>query len=71
MYPVEHINLWYLVLAIVFTGIISYMFLYNRRSKDREKDISQHGHAIVSKEAGILEAQESMKQTRRWRHRHP
>lgn len=60
MNPYGHINLWYVLLAIVFLAILSYMFLYNKRSKSREHQI-EGGHAAASKEAGILEAQEAMR----------
>ena len=69
MYPVNHINFWYVLLAIVFVAILGYMFLYNRRSRNSERDIEQHDHHLASKEAGILEAQEAMKH--KPQHHHP
>ena len=67
--PYTHINLWYVLLAIIFTGFISYMFLYGKRSKDRQKSLEREGAIPGSKEAGILEAQESMKQDHRHHHK--
>lgn len=58
------------LLAIVFLGIISYMFLYNRRSRKAEKSIESHGHHLSSKEEGILEAQDAMRHEKREHHRH-
>ncbi len=63
MNPYGHIHLWYALLAIVFIGIISYMLFYGKRSKDRQNSI-EGNRTPASKEGGILEAQESMKQER-------
>ena len=62
--PYTHIHLWYVLLAIIFASIISYMFLYGKRSKDRQNRIGGN-RTPASKEAGIAEAQESLKQERR------
>ncbi len=71
MYPYPHIHAWYVLLAIIFAGIITYMFLYGKRSKDREKKLeSQSGTHFDSKEMGILEAQDAMRHDRREHHRH-
>ena len=69
MSPYAHIHLYYVLLTILFLCVISYMFLYNKRSKDRQKSIENHGTPIVGKEAGIAQAQESLKQERRRRDR--
>ncbi len=66
--PYTHINLWYVLLAIIFTCIISYMLFYGRRSKNRQNSI-EGNRTPASKEAGILEAQESIKQEHREHHR--
>ncbi len=63
-----HSPLYLALLALIFIGIISYMVLYNRRSKTREHQI-EGGHAAASKEAGILEAQEAMKHDKQQHHR--
>lgn len=71
MYPYPHIHLWYALLAVIFVAIISYMLFYGKRSKDHEKKLEQQGHThFDSKEMGILEAQDAMKQERREHHRH-
>jgi hypothetical protein len=57
------------ILVLVFLGILSYMFLYNKRSKERQRSLEAHGHPMASKEAGILEAQEAMKHDRQQHHR--
>lgn len=64
-----HSPLYLAILAVVFLCILGYMFLYNKRSKDRERDLVAHGHPMASKEAGILEAQEAMKHDKQQHHR--
>lgn len=60
MNPYGHINLWYVLLSIIFLAFIAYMFVYSKRSRDREHQI-EGGRDAASKEAGILEAQDAMR----------
>lgn len=69
MWPYPHIHAWYVLLAIVFSGIVTYMFVYGKRSSNKQKQI-EHGTPLASKEMGILEAQEAIKHERREHHRH-
>ena len=62
-----HKELIYTVLALVFICVLSYMFLYNTRSK-KAQDKIEGNRVPASKEAGILEAQESMKRERQQKH---
>ena len=62
-----HKELIYTVLALIFICVLSYMFLYNTRSK-KAQDKIEGNHTPASKEAGILEAQESMKRERQQKH---
>ncbi len=63
----NHKELIYLVLALVFICVLSYMFLYTTRSRKHEHNIEGNHHP-ASKEAGILEAQESMKREQQQKH---
>ncbi len=59
--PYTHIHLFYTLLAVVFACFLAFMFVYNARSKAKEKAL-QGGRPLASKEAGIAEAQRAMKQ---------
>ena len=59
----NHQHAFYVLLTIVFLAVLSFMFAYNKRSKDRQNSI-EGNRTPASKEAGILEAQNSMKQDR-------
>ena len=48
-------------MSLIFLGILTFMFVYNKRSKARQKSLENHGIPMASKEAGIMDAQESMK----------
>jgi hypothetical protein len=65
----HHIHLFYGFLTLVFVCVLSYMFLYGRRSKDKQTQI-EHGTPLASKEMGILEAQDAIRHDRREHHRH-
>ena len=65
MSPYTHIHTYYVLLAILFLCVISYMFFYNKRSRDRQKSLENHGTPTLGKEAGIAQAQESLKQEHR------
>ena len=62
-----HKELIYVVLALIFLCVMSYLFLYTTRSRNREHKI-EGNQRPASKEAGILEAQESMKRERQQKH---
>jgi hypothetical protein len=52
----ENIQLVYIVLAVVFVAVLTYMFVYNTRLKARERTIALKGRPPVSKEEGIAVA---------------
>lgn len=49
----------YVLLVIAFAGIITYMFVYNAKSKKRQQQVLGKGEP-ASHEAGILAAEESI-----------
>ncbi len=64
-YTLKHIL--YTGAVIVFLCVMAYMFIYTKRSREREKGI-EGNHPPASKEAGIMEAQESLKRERQQKH---
>jgi hypothetical protein len=60
-----NINTVYVVLAIVFALVLTYMFVYNTRLKTREKTITKMGRPPVSKEEGIAIATEEKERAHR------
>jgi hypothetical protein len=60
-----NINAVYVVLAIVFALVLTYMFVYNTRLKAREKTIAKMGRPPVSKEEGIAIATEEKERAHR------
>jgi hypothetical protein len=60
-----NINTVYVVLAIVFALVLTYMFVYNTRLKTREKTIAKMGRPPVSKEEGIAIATEEKERAHR------
>ena len=50
--------IYWLILALVFAGIVGYMVMYNRRQKILAKDLEREGHPAHSLEEEIVLAQE-------------
>ena len=66
----NHFHAIWTLLAILFACVITFMFLYNKRSRDQQKKLESRGLHFDSKEEAILEAQDAMRQERREHHRH-
>ncbi|MEO6806869.1 MAG: hypothetical protein ABI286_05305 [Edaphobacter sp.] len=50
------INAFYVVLAVIFVIVLTFMFTYNIRLRGREKTLALKGRQPVSKEEGIAVA---------------
>jgi hypothetical protein len=60
----------YIVLAVIFVSVISYMFWYNLRLKNRQKSLEGGGRHMGTEE-GIAAATESeLRSHRDHKHRH-
>jgi hypothetical protein len=56
-----NINTFYIALAVIFTCVLTCMFVYNARLKTLEKTIEKMGRPPISKEEGIAIATEDEK----------
>ncbi len=61
MSPYTHIHAFYTLLAVIFLGVLSYMLVYNRRSRNRQKTLENRGSTFASHEGAIHAAQEPVK----------
>jgi hypothetical protein len=52
----EHINLVYIALAVIFAAVIAYMYLYTTHLHPNERTMALKGRPPVSKEEGIAVA---------------
>jgi hypothetical protein len=52
----EHINLVYIALAVIFAAVMAYMYLYTTHLHPNERTMALKGRPPVSKEEGIAVA---------------
>ena len=65
MSPYTLTHIIYVFLVVVFVAIQSYMFIYNIRMRNRERELLGKGASGNSKEQLLVEAQESFRRQSR------
>lgn len=65
MSPYQLTHIIYVLLVIAFVAVMSYMFIYNIRAKNREKSLERDGITPASKGGAILEGMQTYQRQRR------